>query len=159
MAGPAYCAKHPDVQTNLRCNRCEKLICPQCMVHSPVGVRCPDCAQVRRIPTYDVTRPVLARAIAAGVVLGIASGLAAGFISLLLPIFLLELAAIVAVGYLIGEGISVAANRKRGRSLKFVASGSTLIALTTISLFSPALFNLFGLLAGGAAFYVAINRF
>ena len=91
--------------------------------------------------------------------LGIASGMAAGFISLLLPIFLLHLAAVVAVGYLIGEGISVAANRKRGKSLKFVASGSTLIALTTISLFSPALLTIYGLLAGAAAIYVAINRF
>ena len=39
--------------------------------------------------------------------------------------------AIVGVGYLVGEGISAAVNRKRGRSLKFVAAGATLPASST----------------------------
>lgn len=39
-----YCARHPQVETLLRCGRCEAPICPRCMVHSGVGIRCPDCA-------------------------------------------------------------------------------------------------------------------
>ena len=160
MSEPTYCAKHPNTETNLRCGKCEKLICPDCMVHVPVGVRCPECAQVRRLPTFEVTAPFLARAIAAGLVLGIAGGLTVGFLSPLLErSFLLYIGAIVGVGYLIGEGISVAVNRKRGRNLKFVAAGSMLIAYFTISFFSAAALSLFGLLAAGAAFYVAWNRF
>ena len=39
-----YCARHPSVETMLRCGRCDTPICPRCMVHSGVGIRCPDCA-------------------------------------------------------------------------------------------------------------------
>ncbi|MBN9389452.1 MAG: hypothetical protein J0I20_15595 [Chloroflexi bacterium] len=39
-----YCARHPNVETLLRCGRCNTPICPRCMVHSGVGIRCPDCA-------------------------------------------------------------------------------------------------------------------
>ena len=38
------CAKHPDTETQLSCARCEKAICPKCLVHAPVGIRCRDCA-------------------------------------------------------------------------------------------------------------------
>ncbi|HEX2914551.1 MAG TPA: B-box zinc finger protein [Chloroflexia bacterium] len=39
-----YCARHPEVETGLRCGRCDTPICPRCMVHADVGIRCPDCA-------------------------------------------------------------------------------------------------------------------
>jgi MFS family permease len=38
-----YCANHPTVETNLRCNRCEKPICARCAVLTPTGYRCPEC--------------------------------------------------------------------------------------------------------------------
>ena len=40
---PAFCYRHPDVETGLRCNRCNKPICPKCAERTPVGFRCPDC--------------------------------------------------------------------------------------------------------------------
>ena len=39
------CANHPDRETSLRCNRCGKLICAQCAVHTPVGYRCRECVR------------------------------------------------------------------------------------------------------------------
>jgi hypothetical protein len=39
-----YCARHPKTETLLRCGRCDTPICPRCMVHAGVGIRCPDCA-------------------------------------------------------------------------------------------------------------------
>lgn len=39
-----YCARHPTTETMLRCGRCDTPICPRCMIHSGVGIRCPDCA-------------------------------------------------------------------------------------------------------------------
>ena len=41
--GPSVCYRHPETETGLRCNRCNKLICAQCAQQSPVGFRCPDC--------------------------------------------------------------------------------------------------------------------
>jgi len=37
------CYQHPDVPTTLRCNRCNRPICPKCAERTPVGFRCPDC--------------------------------------------------------------------------------------------------------------------
>ena len=40
-----YCANHPGVETSLRCNRCNKLICPKCAVRTPIGYRCRECVR------------------------------------------------------------------------------------------------------------------
>jgi hypothetical protein len=38
-----YCANHPNVETTLRCNKCEKPICAKCAVRTPTGYRCKEC--------------------------------------------------------------------------------------------------------------------
>jgi hypothetical protein len=40
-----YCAVHPDRETGLRCNRCERYMCAQCAVQTPVGYRCRQCVR------------------------------------------------------------------------------------------------------------------
>lgn len=39
------CYRHPDRETGIRCTRCEKPICPECMVDASVGFQCPQCAR------------------------------------------------------------------------------------------------------------------
>ena len=164
MSETTYCATHRDTETNLACGRCEEPVCPRCMVHGPVGVRCQSCAQIRRPPTFDVTGLYLARAIGAGLTIAIVGGLIFSFLRLALgwgPF--IDWIAIFGMGYVIGEGISAAVNRKRGRSLKFVAAGSVLVASSIISIVGLASFSIFGFLPGllalAGAFYVAVNRF
>src|SRR3990172_382923 len=40
-----YCVNHPDVETTLRCNRCEKPICSKCAILTPTGYRCKECVR------------------------------------------------------------------------------------------------------------------
>ena len=135
-------------------------MCPRCMVHAPVGIRCPDCARVRPVPTYDVSGAFMARAIGAGTLLAIAGGAIVSVIIFFAPIpQFLWWALIAGLGYVVGEGISIAANRKRGRKLKFIAAGAMFVAVTVIAFATGVTSNLFGLLASGFAFYVAVNKF
>ena len=163
MLETTYCDRHPKTETNLRCGRCDALICPRCLVHAPVGVRCPKCAKTRRLPTFEVSGFQLARAVAASLALGIAGGLAFFLLTRLVPSapFLLFLIAFVAVGYLVGEGTSLSVNRKRGRGLKLVASGGVFAAFMVLIFFGiagPLFFtSLYGVLAFSVAFYLASN--
>jgi hypothetical protein len=51
------CYRHPNRQTTLRCNRCEKPICSQCAILTPVGYRCPDCVKGQQ-KVFDNSTPI-----------------------------------------------------------------------------------------------------
>src|SRR5882724_11616321 len=37
------CYRHPSRETYIRCTRCDRPICPDCMNEASVGHQCPDC--------------------------------------------------------------------------------------------------------------------
>src|SRR3954471_4975087 len=45
---PAVCYRHHDRRAGVRCQRCERPICPACMTSASVGFHCPDCAHSGR---------------------------------------------------------------------------------------------------------------
>lgn len=53
------CYRHPDEETRIRCTRCDRPICPDCMTPAPVGHHCPECvAEGRRsVRRVRVPRP------------------------------------------------------------------------------------------------------
>ena len=40
-----YCYNHPQRETVLRCNRCERPMCTSCAVLTPTGYRCKECVR------------------------------------------------------------------------------------------------------------------
>lgn len=168
-AAVLHCSAHPHVETNLRCGKCGKPICPKCMVQTPVGARCPDCAQLRRPPQYTVSPGQYFIALGAALGLGAGLGFFWGFLSLFLPlVFYLNFIVFAGVGYAVGEVTGVAVNRKRGAGLQFVAALGVFVAFLTAQfrfvqagflLFSPlALLNPWNWLALALGIYVAVIR-
>jgi hypothetical protein len=142
--GATYCARHPQVETYLRCGRCETPICPRCLVQTPVGARCPDCARVTRLPTFDITPAFFFRgflgAMVAGAVVGAIWGAIKG------PFgfgFLFAALLGFAAGWAISEAVGLAANRKRGLGLQLCAvSGMVLAFIVQDVFFGNAFTNL-----------------
>ena len=125
------CARHPDIETDLRCGKCEQPICPKCMVQTPVGARCPKCAALKKLPVYEISTIFYIRAIAAG----LATAAVLGAIWPFIPLggFFLFFIALV-IGYIVGEGISLAVNRKRGPGLQIIAGISVVVSYVIRSL-------------------------
>lgn len=158
------CAVHPSVETELACGKCETPICPKCLHYTPVGVRCRECANLKRLPQYEVSLAYMARGLGAALVVGAVAGtiwgvIAFGFIGLILG---------AGVGYVIGESVSIATNRKVGVQVQVIASagvvlafvirGVMLISLRNWEIGDILLRDVFGLLALALAIFVAMGR-
>jgi hypothetical protein len=158
-----YCARHPQVETTLMCGRCGTPICPRCLVQTPVGARCRDCAGIRRIPTGNVSPTYVARGLLAAIGSGAVIGAAWGYISEGTPFvgFFLFFVAL-GIGWAVSEAISGATNHKRGPALQACAVGGVVLTylVHNLVLGGPLLpqGDLWGYLATGAAAFFAASR-
>jgi MFS family permease len=162
------CVCGSGIETNLRCGKCDKPICRRCLVQTPVGARCSECARVHKLPIYNVSAAYYLRAVAVALVAAVITGLLWGLVSLvvamIIPISLNLLLAPLA-GYAIGEVVSRAVNRKRGTGLVVIGSlGVVLSYLASVYLvnilspWSPGYFSLFAILAVALGIYFAVTR-
>lgn len=122
----AECSFHPGVETEMRCAECERPICPEDMVLTPVGYKCPVCARPKRSQYTYVKPKQLAGAIGAGLVAGVGGAFllgALGFRFILIGIFW---------GMLVGEAVRRGSGGHRGPVLAVVAGacivGGSLLA-------------------------------
>lgn len=158
-----YCARHPQVETALRCGRCNTPICPRCLVQTPVGARCRDCANVRRIPTIDVSPLFVARGLGAALLSGMAVGAAWGWASggrSFIGFFIIFIA--IGIGWAIGESVGLATNRKRSPVLQACAVVGVIVAYFVHNLVGGAGLlpqgDLWGYIATGLAAVYAASR-
>ncbi len=124
MPEPMYCVNHPERETLLRCGKCGQPICTECAVRHPVGLRCPQCAKLKKVPIYDVPATYYLRALVAGTVVSLLCAVVAEILPLFVPVMFLSFLLAMVAGAIVGEATSRAAEYKRGRGLQIVAAVS-----------------------------------
>ena len=118
-----YCAKHPERDTGLRCNRCERYMCVDCAVRTPIGYTCRECVRGHEDKFYAGTN--LDYALVAA--LGAAGGTLTALATLLVGGFLI-------IGFLLAPAIGggtaqlalQATGKRRGRQSGLVCAGALL---------------------------------
>ncbi|HJP28677.1 MAG TPA: hypothetical protein QF694_07695 [Dehalococcoidia bacterium] len=169
----SVCLRHPDTASNLGCGRCGDLICPQCMVQSPVGARCPDCASIGQAPIFRSTTAEFSTVIALSVVGAIGFGVAYGLIVWVLWVLPLgfqigNVAAsfILALGGSpVGKYVLRAGKYKLDARLRIVAAVTMLavwiigfIVADFLGVWNGVFLNIVAYIGLGVGIYVAMNR-
>lgn len=65
------CYRHPDRSSGVSCQRCDRLICPECMNQASVGVHCPECTQSKKQQVYTASNLPGSRGLVTRVLIGI----------------------------------------------------------------------------------------
>ncbi|UCD41585.1 MAG: hypothetical protein JSV69_13610 [Chloroflexota bacterium] len=114
-----YCENHPNVETTLRCNRCEKPICAKCAVLTETGYRCTDCVRSQQ-KTFDTATTIdYILSISIAVILAYIGSLLSSRIGFF-TIFVAPIAGIV-----IAEAIRRAIRRRRSKRLFKATAAAT----------------------------------
>jgi hypothetical protein len=142
-----YCANHPSIETTLRCNRCEKPICPKCAILTPTGYRCKECVrgQQKMFETAQWYDYPLAFIVVFG--LSFLGSLLITRLPWLFAIFIIPGASLV-----ISEVVRFVIQRRRGRRLFQVAALAAaagalpFVLVYVVSLAAGSLSSLWGLI-------------
>ncbi len=151
-----YCAVHPQRDTELRCNRCDRYMCIDCAQRTPVGYTCRECVRGHENKFYQGTiidyALVAAVSAVGGALTVIVTSLAGGFIL---------------IGFIIAPSIGGAAaqialqitGRRRGRQSGTVSAGALLLGGIAGSCFLIGTVNLFALIFLALAASASFARF
>jgi len=140
-----YCYVHPQRETLLRCNRCERPICQSCAVLTPTGYRCKECVKGQQ-KIFDTARwwdyPLAF--ITAGVLSyfgSLVAGLFGFFVIFIAPV----------AGMIIAEAVRFVVRRRRSKPIPIVAVVATILGALLIPLANMifALLNYYVNAAGG----------
>jgi hypothetical protein len=135
-----YCANHPNIETNLRCNKCEKPICVKCAILVPTGYRCKECVkgQQKVFETAEwMDYPLIFITVAILAYLGSLVAFRLGFfIILLAPI----------AGGLIAEIARLVTRRRRSKRLYILAAVAAVVGCLPLAFQFIFNFSLLGLI-------------
>ncbi|MBK9925503.1 MAG: hypothetical protein IPP66_09450 [Anaerolineales bacterium] len=142
-----YCYVHPNRETSLRCNQCERPICASCAIRTPTGYRCKECVkgQQQIFNTAEWYDYVLG-----GVIAAFLSGIASGLVTAISGIgffgwFIIAAGAPTA-GVIIAEAVRLVTKKRRSRSLFITVAVGVVLGALPLILFRLFFFDPFGIL-------------
>jgi hypothetical protein len=151
-----YCAAHPERDTELRCNRCNRYMCSSCAVRTPVGYTCRQCVRGHEDKFFEgnlVDYGLVAATCAIG--------------GALTPLVMMLIGGFLIIGFIVAPAIGGTAaqialqltRRRRGRYSGYVAGGSVFAGGMVSALLLVGGFGLFTLLFLALATSAAYARF
>lgn len=127
---PSFCYNHPTRETTLRCNRCDRPICPDCAMLTPTGYRCKECVRGQQ-KIFETAEPIdyPIAIVIAGLLsfLGSLIARALGFWTIFLA---------PAAGVAVAEVVRWAIRRHRSPLLFKLAAGAAVLGGLPVLLFS-----------------------
>jgi hypothetical protein len=143
-----YCYVHPNRETALRCNNCNRPICAACAVRTPIGYRCRECVkgQQRAFDTsewYDYIT---------GFIVAVLLSTVASFLVTFIGGFgffgwFLIAAGAPTAGVAIAESVRLVTRKRRSRPLFLTVAAAVVIGALPVILFQLVFSqNLFGIL-------------
>ena len=142
-----YCYVHPNRETSLRCNNCERPICASCAVRTPTGYRCKECVRERQ-KTFDTSEWY--DYILGFIVAGALSAVATFLVSLIGGIgffgWIIIFAGAPTAAVIIAEGVRLVTRRRRSRSLFITIAAGVVLGALPVILYQALTLNLFGIL-------------
>jgi hypothetical protein len=155
---PVTCAFHPGVETSLRCNRCNKPICPKCAVRTPTGYRCPECVSSQQKAFVTAT---WVDYVIGFVVAGVLSTLACLLVVLVSSItsffaWIVIAAGAPSVAIGIAEALRFVTRRHRARSLFITILVATLLGALPVVLYHLIYLNIWGLIFQAIYLVIAV---
>lgn len=141
-----YCYVHPNRETALRCNNCNRPICASCAVRTPTGYRCRECVRERQ-KTFETSEWY--DFVSGFIVAAILSGIAAFLVTLIGRIgffgwFLIAAGAPTAA-VAIAEGVRAVTKRRRSRQLFMTVAVGVVLGALPVILFQVLTQNFFGI--------------
>jgi hypothetical protein len=132
-----YCYVHPNRETSLRCNRCERPICAQCAVRTPTGYRCKECVreQQKIFDTAEWYDYIVGFGVAAvlSLIASILLSVISGFIGFFM--WFVSFAIAGAAGVFIANITQAALRKRRSKRLFWLAAAGVVVGAIPVILF------------------------
>ena len=151
-----YCAVHPERDTELRCNRCDRYMCVDCARRTSVGYTCRECVRGHENRFYQGT--LLDYALVAAVS-AVGGGLTVFLTALVGGFLILGFILAPAIGGTAAQVALQLTGRRRGRQSGYVSAGALLIGGLAAGYLLTGGIGLFTLLYLALACSAAFARF
>ena len=150
------CNSNEHKNANIFCSRCGLSVCPKCIVHSPVGVRCISCGKSSLSVLNKMSIDLFVRTLFISSMAGVVIGYILTIMSSMY-FYWIHWIGMIFAAYAISEIVYKISGYKRGLKVQFIGSFALTICIC-IQLFFPGYISVFTLLIGIVSFYLVVLK-